>query len=568
MIDPNDPPRGSMYLYDDIVPPTVDGSYQVTVSTNIDYGTVQTAPITQYFDVVGPRFALDPTLVANVFPPRNGQGSYQETLPQIVFSRRTLPWERPIDSASHPLPAPTVNSNPPNGAVPWVALLLLEEGEYTLQANQTLESVVPAGVFAALGAPANILCDAIELDSQLLASILPSREELQLLCHVRQVNVEDRELSAGSSDGFFSVVMSNRLPAPGSNCRACLVSLEQRTDLVRADPPAFEYPGGIFNPPILTAPINVAERFSRVMIPLPNPRLVLLHSWTFTATGAGTFRELMQNLDVGMIGATADGKPQLTDTGHLQLSLLDRSGEDQTVWYRGPLVPWQLTRDTLGPYHSADQCRRATPETGAEDVSYAGAFEVGRQLAVADARLAQELMRWRRESYKQASRADTIGKLQVAITVDLPAATDQKLQAPIAIETSVSAARVLAATAIPLTDRFGINAASKTVGMDAASVSRAWTVPVAQAQAFLGLDPATLGAVVAAPVQTPRPNMTLEQVAADTASLTRLSNARDKLITTATIRTTAIGTPPIKPKPIKPRPTKPKPRRTPKGGGR
>jgi hypothetical protein len=529
MIDPNDPPRGSMYLYDDIVPPTVDGSYQLTVATNIDYGTLQTAPVTRHFDVVGPRFALDPTLIAGVSPPRNGQGSYQETLPQIVFSRRTLPWERPIDSASNPLPKPADNADPPDGDVPWVALLLLEEGEYTLRSSQPLESVVPAGIFAALGSPANILCDAIELDSQLLAAILPSREELQLLCHVRQVNVEDRELSAGSSEGFFSVVMSNRLPAPASKCRACLVSLEQRTDLVRADPAT------------LTAPVAVAERFSPVMIKPANPQLVLLHSWTFTATGAGTFRELMQNLDIGMIGASADGKPQLTDTGHMQLPLLDRAGENQTVWYRGPLVPWQLTRDTLGPYHSADQCRRATPDTGAEDVSYAAAFEVGRQLAAADARLAQELMRWRRESYKQASRADTIGRLQVAINVDLPAAADQKLQAPIAIETSVSAARVLAAAALPLADRFGINAASKTVGMDAPSLSRAWTVPIDQAEAFLGRDPATLGAVVTAPAQTPRPNTTLEQVAADTASLTRLNSARDELIATAATKIVTKG---------------------------
>jgi hypothetical protein len=150
-------------------------------------------------------------------------------------------------------------------------------------------------------------------------------------------------------------------------------------------------------------------------------------------------------------------------------------------------------------------------------------------------------MRWRRESYKQASRADTIGKLQLAINVDLPTATDQKLQAPIAIETSVSAAQVLAATAIPLADRFGINSASKTVGMDATSLSRAWTVPVAQLQGVLGKDAATLGAVVTAPAQTARPNTTLEQVAADTASLGRLNSARDKLIATATIKTTTKG---------------------------
>src|SRR5215471_2330218 len=233
-----------MYLYDDVTPPTVDGSYTMTVTTKITHdGAVETAPIERHFDVVGPRFTLDPTVVVNVYPPRNGQGSYEDALPQAVLKRRTLPWERLIDSPTNPLPLPQAGGTSVNGQVPWVALLLFEEGEYTLLQGQRLEDVVPPKTFSDLGSPANILCDAIEADARLIQDILPSREELQLLCHVRQVNVEDRELSAGSSDGFFSVVMSNRLPAPGTKCRACLVSLEQRTDLVRADPPPFSYPG-------------------------------------------------------------------------------------------------------------------------------------------------------------------------------------------------------------------------------------------------------------------------------------------------------------------------------------
>src|SRR5207248_9177800 len=54
---------------------------------------------------------------------------------------------------------------------------------------------------------------------------------------VRQVNVDDRELDVGSKDGFFSVIVANRLPSPGAKCRACLVSLEGRRDLVPKEPP-------------------------------------------------------------------------------------------------------------------------------------------------------------------------------------------------------------------------------------------------------------------------------------------------------------------------------------------
>lgn len=246
----------------------------------------------------------------------------------------------------------------------------------------------------------------------------------------------------------------------------------------------------------------------------------------------------MQGLDVGMIGKVETaGQPALTDTGHLRLSVLDRAGQEEIGWYRGPLVPWQLTRDPLGPYHSADQCRRATVETGAEDVSYAAAFEVGRQLAAADGQLARELMRWRTESYKQAARADTIvTKIEPAISVSLPANLAEKLHATLPPLLSVSATNAIAHGAPGVTDRYGINTAAQTTGMDPQILSKVWELASSvEAQAVLGGDPATLGANVPAQPQTPRPNTTLEKVAADTSSLERLKQARNRIIDNVSI---------------------------------
>src|SRR5262249_18837962 len=76
---------------------------------------------------------------------------------------------------------------------PWVALLLFEEGEYTLLRNIPLQQAVPPSVFTALGSPTGVTCDAVEADLPLITSIMPSYEELQLLVHVRQVNTDDRE---------------------------------------------------------------------------------------------------------------------------------------------------------------------------------------------------------------------------------------------------------------------------------------------------------------------------------------------------------------------------------------
>jgi hypothetical protein len=221
----------------------------------------------------------------------------------------------------------------------------------------------------------------------------------------------------------------------------------------------------------------------------------------------------------------------------MHLPVLDRAGETESTWYRGPLVPWHLTRDPLGPYHSADQCRRATPETGAEDISYAAAFEVGRQLASSDARLAQELMRWRRESYKQAARADTISKVQSAISLSLPAALEQKLQVPLGPAVSLSAAQAMVKGAPAIGDRFGLNTAAKTLGMVAATLRDAWGLSSsAEAEAMLGGDPATLGATIPPPPRSARPNVTLSEVAADAASLHQLGSMRDRLLENAKVQ--------------------------------
>ncbi len=95
--------------------------------------------------------------------------------------------------------------------------------------------------------------------------------------------------------------------------------------------------------------------------------------------------------------------------------MVDRAGAPEQSWYRGPLASQPLTRDPLGPYHSADQARRVVAETGAENISYASAFEVGRLLAAADARLAQELMRWRRGAFRASARDTSITLLRDAM---------------------------------------------------------------------------------------------------------------------------------------------------------
>jgi hypothetical protein len=343
--------------------------------------------------------------------------------------------------------------------------------------------------------------------------------------------------------------MSNRVPEANSKCCACLVSLEERSDLVPKNPPPDYAPPrfieGAFEQTVSAAPpVSAAANFTVGRIGLgtiiPEPvisfqrtvKLVLLFSWRFECIGPGSFRDLMQGLYGGMFGTVPNpGHPPVTDTGHITINLGDRAGVEETVLYRSPLTPFQLTRDPLGPYHSADQCRRVTPETGAEDVSYACAFEAGRLLAAADARLAQELMRWRREAYKQSARADTFRAVSAA--VPLAEALDVHTPA-IPVVAAGATASMISGRGLA-SDPYGIQFLNHVIGLNPVAVQDAWQLSsVADAVATIGGDPGTLGATVVAPASTPRPATTLAQVAADTSALANLAGARDKLIANTT----------------------------------
>jgi hypothetical protein len=592
-----------MYLFDCVTPPLVDGSYRIDVVTNVTYDSTQ-APLSSnsgYFDIQGPRFTLPATDVAAVYPPRNGHGGFDEYIPQIVLSRRTLPWERRLTSDLGPIgtptrdqwtpqpdPFPAVQNEPQEfGPAPWLALLLFQEGEYTLHQNVALKSVVPADVYGRLEVPDGITCDSIEVEYSLLESVIPSLDELTLLAHVRQVNVNDKELNAASGDGLYAVLMSNRIPAPNAKFRACLVSLEERRDLVKADPPPVAMPifiGVIENPAIgqleaakaapqqpaaaqgnsagvtnmgsgtpqqtLINPIgstvlatvadrNVAPSVNFAQAPpfhifIGTKQLVLLHSWQFECTGVGTFRDYVQRINVSTMGTVEEqGHPPVIDTGHIPMTVMDRSGVQEDVWYRGPFVPMPLTRDPL-TYHSADQCRRVTPETGAEDISYAAAFECGRLMAAADPRLGQELMRWRREPYRQSVRTDSLLAIQAAI----PLNQTLDIHQPVVPVVAANAAGSIVTGVEFVGDKYGIGSVSGAPGLNPAQLQQAWNLSsVAEATAILGGEAGATGAVVTAPAQTVRTATTLDQVVADTASLNRLQSARDQALNSVQLQT-------------------------------
>ncbi|MEZ4470813.1 MAG: hypothetical protein R3F60_08445 [bacterium] len=265
----------------------------------------------------------------------------------------------------------------------------------------------------------------------------------------------------------------------------------------------------------------VLEGLTPLLILPPRKQLVLLHSWTFECQEGASFQELCAGLDVGLFGEVrATPAPVMTDTGHLALQLTDRAGSTQLAWYRGPLVPWPLTRDARGPYHSADQCRRISPETGLEDIAYAAAFEVGRLLAAADARLAQELMRWRRRTFRRAVLLDVRRDLRVALNLALDPALIDRLAPRIAERVAGSLLR----PGRPFSDPFELGITRAAEGLQPDLLARAWRLASPdQAAQLLGASRVPeAGGVVPGVFERPALSAQLE---VERGLLTRLASA-------------------------------------------
>jgi hypothetical protein len=555
------PPIGAMYLYDYAQAPLPPGEYRLDASTTIEKSGVDTESLAnqRYFNVTGPRFVLNPGDIASVLPPRNGAGPFSAVLPQIVLRRRTLPWERALGAGL---------------SQPWLALLLLVEGEdYELKTNLPLESVLPHADFVAIGSPANVLVDALDIDHTLLQSLLPSREELPLLAHVREVNPDDRELSVEGSEGWFSVVVSNRLPTPGKKCRAVLVSLEGRASLVAVNPPpvAGGFGGGLLDlnavevldvrldapPPATTPAPEFAKQRLRldrgllVDAPLQRAKLVALTSWTFTCEGEGDFMMLMQRLDTGLIGKVTGENPALTDTGHLRVEVSTRAGTRETALYRGPLVPMPLTRDPNGPYHSADQARRIAPEAGVQDISYAAAFEIGRLLAAADGRLGQELMRWRRRGFIGAARLDVLSAIEQLLDVKLADDIADKLMRRVLPLASAKLVDTLTRVGPPTGDPFGLAALRDVPGLQPALVAKAFALDSGELgrEVLIGLGDVLAQPAPKLPAIETIPAGSLEKLLADREALDGLELKRGAVIENVRTRVAISNAAIVKPRP-------------------
>lgn len=233
------PRTGYFILHSNVLPKVTAGAYElVSEQTGLPFGI---EPESTHVQVSAPRYTLPTDQILSSFPPANAEGAFGDRLPQIVLKRRTLPWERNPAGAAEP------------STTPFLALVVVAEGE------AELSTAAPVGDCVT---PGTTLLDPGDRDVEqgiylsvtetVVKKLFPCQQDLELLAHVREVDVNDTELANGDDDGWLAVVLANRLPvfdqANGKPVRymACLVNLEGQLDaLPPPTPPAGSFAFGL-----------------------------------------------------------------------------------------------------------------------------------------------------------------------------------------------------------------------------------------------------------------------------------------------------------------------------------
>ncbi|TBR61684.1 hypothetical protein B4U84_13145 [Westiellopsis prolifica IICB1] len=351
-------------------PALKDGNYKITIQQKISTEQINDSfTITKTFSVSGERFNLKPADIHAVFPPNNSLGEHSKVLPHIILNRSTLPWERQADNNS-------IN-------IPWLALLLFEEGEVTEPKIITLKALKDINSYAAKFP--NFILESGQLDDdkvtvidvkkQLLAKILPTKEDLVYLAHVRQGT--DNQGNLVEDELALAVIICNRLPKKSARNTVHLVSLEGRYN-----DNGFNFQGAGDN---------------------DNIRLVSLKSWSFSCIDdKQSFQALLTNLNrepstLRLPKVDNTEAEKYLSMGYVPLPHFLREGSKTFSWYHSPLTTGSNPTDNITlPIRTADELVRYNSNNGMFDISYASAWELGRLLALQSKSFSVSLYNWKR----------------------------------------------------------------------------------------------------------------------------------------------------------------------------
>jgi hypothetical protein len=365
------PPTELMRLYDNYEAPLSGGSYRFVLqqSVTLEGDKPRHYYRDQKFEVVAPRYAIEPDEVHAFFPPPGAAAEYENVLPHLVLRTRNLPWERTLA-----------------GREPWLALLVLSEQDLRdgrvaaktgkvadLQPDPaTLEPATRKEQGETIFVPkfthtedANTPVRLLDMDLKHFLKVCPRREELPLLAHIRHVDIGDKVPLEMVAAGEFAVIVGNRFPQVGPNT-VHLISLEGWDRILNAS----------------STQSFIATRL----------RLITLANWSFVCDSKGdhSFAGLMQQLrknaaQYGVKLPAASASKYVNEAlakGYAPLDYRPRDSSPAFAWYRGPLAPLAQQPMKQPAFQRADAALVFDKETGVMNVSYAAAWELGRLLAL------------------------------------------------------------------------------------------------------------------------------------------------------------------------------------------
>lgn len=461
--DPQPPSPGKYVVYDRITPPLKAGDYELVVEQEIK-SDLKTPPsgITTQFRVTGPRFKLHGGEVHMEYPPKDLPNSpTYSNVPFVTLQTRTLPWTHsPFVGTEAPAQF-GANISTDISDYPSMMLLVVKKseimnsndtlgihtGEDGLEVGTILSGAISRGLFVE---DETELVNYLEINADTLNAIAPTLDEALLLAHARQVNPVDKEACGTDEDGWFSVVLSNRVLEPGHQYFACLVSIEGRL----AD--------GVMHHHVEQAFSGKSSPSSLQKTSASLTKLVLLHQWKFrSAEEGGDFESRMQNLNVrvsssgnttfeegqtvaikDLVNTDAeieplllgnDSVPGMTDNSYLLTQLNHVDGIPEDALYRGPAIA--VPEDHIvksKPYDNSDEALAYVDELGIWDISHSAAFELGRLMALSDASFTKNLRIWIAKDIQQRKLELTKENLRIrGIAKDIIASKLESISASI-----------------------------------------------------------------------------------------------------------------------------------------
>jgi hypothetical protein len=428
----NESQGGTIQFVESRTPALKAGTYRITIEQAVSgedaKGKFEDSYVhTRSLYVQCERFNIDPADVVSVFPPANSRGDHDNVLPHIIFSHKTLPWER----------------SPGCEGAPWLALLVFTEDDplvvvSTVKVGDLQHQAFkrsPTDVDVKTGLPDTTAsyadptegwelepgqhtwdnCRVIDVPVKLFSAIAPSQNDLKWLAHARVVSdssVEDASTQGDpkAKNRELSLVIANRLPKSNGGTTVHLVSLEGLSAFLPGDD----------GTPIQ---IKTAAKQEAQCV-----RLVSLYSWSFTCVdpkesflgyfgnlkregeGPGPLKRKYE--EPGSATADDDAVKRAFSMGYVALNHDTRYGDRTVSWYRGPFVPFSTVFPTHVPLPAIDDEGHVTgsaplgtaaealyydPSTGMFDMSYAAAWTLGRVLALGDKSFSVALAKWKQQ---------------------------------------------------------------------------------------------------------------------------------------------------------------------------